>query len=1062
MVMFVSWRVNVKTTRCIIGLLSLCPYPSFQHLNSQLYKHQTFHLSSLSRSSKPSHWNRNKEPNLKQDETESINSLFQEIADILGTDVRDTASSEISKETHLTEEELFEQLKDSAPTVCENVELNKGLIQEEIPSTRKETPIRDTVEIDVSPIVHEITGIVRAKNGAFSMEDRLEGLSFQFEPDVVENVLKRCFKVPHLAFGFFNWVKKKDGFCHTTQIYNTMLYIAGEAKDFGLVDNLVEEMDKNSCEKDIKTWTILISQYGKAKLIGKALLLFEKMRKSAQEPDLKTYKMLLRSLCNVGKGEVAWELYKEMIQKSIAPDLSLSKMLLNCMAKLGDVDAIKFVSESMVGVSKIPEREVHLCVLKSFCVAGRIKDALELIRELKNKQTPIDKEFFKTLLKGLVKANRITDASDMVEIMRKMNIVDEKVYGIMINGYLRRKEIPKALDLFENMRQCGYLPTTSTYTELMQQLFHASQYDKGCQLFNEMLERGAEMDSVAVMSTVIGHIHQSHISEAWKVFKAMEDRGIKLTWKQYFILIKELCKVSKSDEIWKVFHHMQASGTFIHQAIFKWAISFMEKRGDMDNIKKLKQMQDMCKFHFCDSKASNSDVPVELEPHKESIQYKPKQEKMESHLFKPLSKACNQQDLHEVCRILSSSEEWNLIQEALEESAIQFKPEVVVEIMRNSRMHSNMALHFFSWIGKRSGYFHTSETYNMAIKLSGCGKDFRHMRDLFYEMRRKGSLLTPDTWAIMIMQYGRAGLTDIALKFFHEMKASGFNPTTSTYKFLIVSLCGRKGRKTVEAIKIFQEMIQAGHIPDKELVETYLLCLSESCKLLEARRCMETLQKVGFTRTHSYSMYFRALCRAGSLEEALSLIDKVMAEQPALAQYTYGSLMHALLRQGRLEEALSKMEAMKQAGFRPTVHAYTSLIVYFFKERQTEKALEILLKMRDEGHEPTIVTYSALIRGYMNVGNVAEAWKVFHSLKLKGPMPDFKTYSMFISCLCKIGKSEEAMQLLNEMMDNGIVPSNINYRTIFFGLNREGKRTLAQTVLQQKSALKRKRKFLTL
>lgn len=66
---------------------------------------------------------------------------------------------------------------------------------------------------------------------------------------------------------------------------------------------------------------------------------------------------------------------------------------------------------------------------------------------------------------------------------------------------------------------------------------------------------------------------------------------------------------------------------------------------------------------------------------------------------------------------------------------------------------------------------------------------------------------------------------------------------------------------------------------------------------------------------------------------------------------------------------------------------------------------------------------------------------------------------MFISCLCKVGKSEEALQLISEMLDRGIVPSAINFRTVFFGLNREGKRNIAHTVLQKKWDLSKRRKF---
>ncbi|KAG4972761.1 hypothetical protein JHK82_029702 [Glycine max] len=61
------------------------------------------------------------------------------------------------------------------------------------------------------------------------------------------NMLKRCFKVvPELALRVFNWLKLKDGYSHTMQTYNTVLHIAGKAKEFGLVKKLVEEMSMES------------------------------------------------------------------------------------------------------------------------------------------------------------------------------------------------------------------------------------------------------------------------------------------------------------------------------------------------------------------------------------------------------------------------------------------------------------------------------------------------------------------------------------------------------------------------------------------------------------------------------------------------------------------------------------------------------------------------------------------------------------------------------------------------------------------------------------------------
>ncbi|KAI6696552.1 hypothetical protein NL676_016671 [Syzygium grande] len=440
---------------------------------------------------------------------------------------------------------------------------------------------------------------------------------------------------------------------------------------------------------------------------------------------------------------------------------------------------------------------------------------------------------------------------------------------------------------------------------------------------------------------------------------------------------------------------------------------------------------------------------------------RPDQEAGVSDPLESTSPVYSEADVEEVCVLLLRPEDWDSTREALEKCNVSFTSELVVEVIRRCKCRSGAALRFFDWVGKRDGYGHSSETYNMAMKIAGGAKDFERMRSLFYEMRRKGCSITPHTWTIMIMQYGRTGLTEIALGIFEEMKASGCEPSGSTYKYLIISLCGRKGRKVDEAVKLFRQMMKSKYVPDKEFVEIYLGCLCESDKLLDARKCVNFLREVGFSTALSYSLYIRALCRAGNLEEAQKLLNNAGAEREMLNKYVCGSIVHGLLRKGNLEAALSKVDEMKQAGVSPSVHVYTSLAVHYLKEKEIEKAEEVLETMKREGCEPTIVTYSALIRGYVGVGKVGDAWSVFNQMKSEGPSPDFRTYSMFMNCLCRIGRSEEALGLISEMLGDKIVPSSVNFRTVFSGLNREGKHDLARLVWQQKLDLAKQRKSMT-
>ncbi|KAL5709008.1 hypothetical protein ACHQM5_019745 [Ranunculus cassubicifolius] len=1036
-----KWRALYSITRKPLTKTQSLNFPSFQ----------------ASLHSIPSKFRKKPKPqNTKLIKThEEFTSIFTEITDIIGIERPPSTEKSDSLEISDAHTEISKKNRKD-PTCTQGV---CGNVQES-------TKVINLDEIDVSPIVHKITEIVR---GEVSMENRLGEAGFVFDSEIVEKVLKRCFKVGNLALRFFNWVRNEVGFCHTTETYNTMIYIAGEAKEFNVMEELVEEMEKEGCTKDIKTWTILVSCYGKGKLIGKALLLFEKMKKSGCQPDGIVYKVIVQALCDVGKADIAMEIYKEMVSKIIEVDINLYTLLLNCLSRSGHIKEVRLIGEDMINISEIPEQKVYSCILRSFCIARQIREALGLLHELKNKKILLDPENFEILVRGLCRDGKISDALEIVDIMKQNHVVDGKIYGFIINGYIRRNEASKAFEMFSSMKISGHTPTNSTYTEMMQYLFRSNDYDKACKLYDEMLENGIQPDTVTMTALLAGHIQNNHVPEAWKVFDIMNEKGIKATHKSYSVAIKELCKVSETDEALKLVNRMKESQIKVGDEVYQIIICALEKKGELEKIDRVKKMWKASVFYGqerefpIDHQSPYRGTEMVMTPSsqpKEGVNYSKKQKnEHDVQLVRPVQRLFCDQDLQVVCRILSSPINWSSMQDRLENCTVPFTPELVLEVLRRCQLHGHAALSFFSWVGQQACYSHTTETYNMAIKVSGCAKDFKHMRKMYHEMKRKNCLITSDTWTIMIMQYGRAGLTEIALRNFEEMKDDGCLPNRSTYKYLILLLCGKKGRKIDEAIKIFHQMIKAGHVPDKELAEIYMSCLCEVAKLSEARRCMDSLRKCGFSVPLSYSLVIRSLCRAGKIDEALAFLDEAGEGKSTLDQYIYGSLVHGLLRAGRVEEALAKVDAMKQMGVTPTVHVYTSLIVHFFKEKQIDRALEMFKEMREEGCEPTVVTYSALIRGYINMSMISDARNIYRRMKLKGPLPDFKMYSMFISCLCEVGMSEEALQVINEMLECGICPSTVNFRTVFYGLNREGKHDIAQTVLQKKWALASERKF---
>nr|DAD48293.1 TPA_asm: hypothetical protein HUJ06_018230 [Nelumbo nucifera] len=194
-------------------------------------------------------------PEKPQTDARGIDPLFREIVEIIGTDNLRPRESPIgvsvSQETRVRAAGLREELPPGTGRVRQFADESIGLDYEKtlIP---KDTQLATPDVNDVSPIVHKVTEIVRAENNEILMEERSENLGIQFDSKVVEKVLKRCFKVRNLAFRFFKGVQLRAGFRDTTGTYNTMIYIAGEAKEFDLVEKLVEEMEKQVVSEGYK------------------------------------------------------------------------------------------------------------------------------------------------------------------------------------------------------------------------------------------------------------------------------------------------------------------------------------------------------------------------------------------------------------------------------------------------------------------------------------------------------------------------------------------------------------------------------------------------------------------------------------------------------------------------------------------------------------------------------------------------------------------------------------------------------------------------------------------
>lgn len=172
----------------------------------------------------------------------------------------------------------------------------------------------------------------------------------------------------------------------------------------------------------------------------------------------------------------------------------------------------------------------------------------------------------------------------------------------------------------------------------------------------------------------------------------------------------------------------------------------------------------------------------------------------------------------------------------------------------------------------------------------------------------------------LIDLYAKCGSIDKAHKLFHGLKKKDL----VAYTAMILG-CGINGRAN-DAIKLFDEMMNAEINPNIVTITGILTAYSHIGMVEEAYRCFISLQKYGLSPSvDHYAIVVDLLSRAGRLEEAHGLI-KSMSIQPHAG--VWGALLLGCSLHNNLE--LGEIAATRCIELEPDSSGYLSLLANIY------------------------------------------------------------------------------------------------------------------------------------
>ncbi|XP_020575540.1 uncharacterized protein LOC110021396 [Phalaenopsis equestris] len=551
----------------------------------------------------------------------------------------------------------------------------------------------------------------------------------------------------------------------------------------------------------------------------------------------------------------------------------------------------------MEGFGCSPDTITYNTILDGYCRKGMLKEARDLLAEMKGRGLLPDRSTYNTLIAGYCRIGWLKEATKVIELMTRSNFLpDLWTYNMLILGMCREGRMDEASRLKDEMEKLGIMPDVVTYNTLIKGCFQWQNEGTALRMLEEMRSKGLKPSLVTHNILVKQLCEEGKMGEAVMNLKKMEEEFTKPDNVTYNTLISGYCRYGDFAEAYKLMDEMVGRGLKMDTVTLNIVLNglCMEKRFD----EACELLRSPPKRGFVPDEVSYGTV----------INAYFKEEN--------LSDALNLWDEMQKKIIIPSIATYNVLISGLckadrMEEAIQKLNELMSK-----------------------GLVPDDTTYNTIIH-TYCKKGDLESAFQFHNKMVENSF-KPNVFTCNILLHGLCnnGMVHKALKFFDSWSSKGKKVDVITYNILINGLC-KEGMMDV-AIKLFTDMEDKDVKPDAYTCHVISCALSEAGRTEEAQNILSKLSESDKLAKHfSWPLAGVEASKEDSEKEPHSITDGNMEDDDkASTSETYSDQINDLCSKGHFKEAKLVLEEMIQKGVPTKSSTYITLMDGFIKRQK--------------------------------------------------------------------------------------------------------------------------------
>lgn len=381
-----------------------------------------------------------------------------------------------------------------------------------------ENTVRDVVTWNTMINAHLSKGLSRK---AFDLLEEMAKLS-DLRPDEVTmlSLFPVCAQSGDLGRGkLLHSYTKELGLDENLSVNNAILDMYCKCDD---IESAQEFFDKMP-EKDVLSWTSMLSGLAKSGHFQESLALFRKMQQYKIEPDEITLVGVLSACAQTGALDQGKYIHLLIDKFDIKCDLVLETALVDMYAKCGSVDLALQVFRRM----RVRNVFTWNAMIGGLAMHGHGEDALSLFHEMKHDEVMPDDVTFIALFCACSHAGLVNGGLDMFEAMKNEFQIEPRMehYGCIVDLLCRARKVDDALAFIENM---PIKANSVLWATLLGACRSTGHFDLAEKIGRRVIELEPDSCGRYVMLSNL-YAGVSQWDSAFKLRKQMKNRGVEKT-----------------------------------------------------------------------------------------------------------------------------------------------------------------------------------------------------------------------------------------------------------------------------------------------------------------------------------------------------------------------------------------------------------------------------------------------------------------------------------------------------------------------------------------------------